>query len=113
MFILFYFGFYKTSSVESCDKNVHNDSSSYEESGEEDIFKNSELSLNKILKADTWTCAHSSKEQTINHNKLLTDKLEDILSIYETTNDKFRALSYQKAILALKRCPYQIRTKEV
>jgi DNA polymerase lambda len=48
----------------------------------------------------------------VNHNKNLTDKLEAILSIYETTNDKFRALSYQKAIAALKRSPRQIKTKE-
>lgn len=75
---------------------------------EENVLKKSFIPDSK-----TWTCAHSSKEQMVNHNKFLTDKLESILSIYETTNEKYRALSYQKAIAALKRCPHQIKTKEV
>lgn len=64
-------------------------------------------------KTKFWTCAHSSKEQPINYNKQITDKLEEMLSIYESTKDKFRALSYQKAIAALKRRPHPISTYEV
>ena len=99
-------------------KKLNSDDSSYtDESDGEDLFKKNfmELNTNKKWKPDlkTWTCAHSSKEKDINCNKFLTDKLEDILKIYETTNDKYRALSYQKAIAALKRYPRTIQTKEV
>jgi hypothetical protein len=73
----------------------------------------SNLKQGFIPDSKTWTCAHSSREQAVNHNKFLTDKLESIMSIYETTKEKYRALSYQKAISALKRCPHQIKTKEV
>jgi hypothetical protein len=73
----------------------------------------SNLKKGFIPDSKTWTCAHSSREQAVNHNKFLTDKLESIMSIYETTKEKYRALSYQKAISALKRCPHQIKTKEV
>ena len=92
--------------------------SSYTESEEDNYIRNDFNEENNSKKkftpdSKTWTCAHSSKEQSVNQNKYLTDKLESILSIYETTNDKYRALSYQKAISALKRCPNQIKTKEV
>ena len=68
----------------------------------------------KAFKVNTnsWTCAHSSKEQRINHNKKLTDKLESLMLIYENTKDKFRALGYQKAIQALKRCDHPITSFE-
>ena len=60
----------------------------------------------------SWTCARSSKEQ-VNHNKHITDKLEQMSSIYENTKDKLRAIGYQKAIMALKRCPHEIKSYKV
>lgn len=67
----------------------------------------------KVLNSRSWICAHSSKELKTNFNKHITDKLEELLQIYENTNDKYRALGYQKAITALKRYPKQITTWEV
>ncbi|RNA10010.1 DNA polymerase lambda [Brachionus plicatilis] len=60
----------------------------------------------------SWTCAHSSKEQSENMNKHITDKLEQMLIIYENKNEKYRALGYQKAILILKRHPKEIQSRE-
>lgn len=67
----------------------------------------------KFLSTNAWTCAHSSKEQKVNLHKHITDKLEEMSTIYESINDKVRSLAYQKAALALKRFPNQIKTKEV
>jgi hypothetical protein len=98
-------------------RNSSENDSSYSDSEiDEDLFKHNTLDTkNKkwIPDSKTWTCAHSSKEQPINHNKFLTDKLEALSAIYENTRDKYRALGYQKGISALKRHPHQIQTKEV
>jgi DNA polymerase lambda len=67
----------------------------------------------KLLNSQAWICAHSSNELKINLNKHITDKLEELLKIYENTKDKYRALGYQKAIAALKRYPKKITTWEV
>jgi hypothetical protein len=40
-------------------------------------------------------------------------KLEEMAGIYDKTKETFRALSYQKAILALKRRTQPIQTREV
>ena len=101
----------------------NNDDSSYSDSDDEtfrlassaqDYFENELKSrVNNLLEHNKhWTCAHSSKEQPSNVNKHITDKLEEMSAIYENTKDKFRALGYQKAIIALKRCSTPIKTYE-
>ncbi|XP_034544348.1 DNA polymerase lambda [Notolabrus celidotus] len=49
-----------------------------------------------------WVCAHSSESKTNNFNKHITDKLEVLAKAYTHQGDKWRALSYSKAVNALK-----------
>lgn len=49
-----------------------------------------------------WVCAQSSKTKSKNHNQHITDKLEQLAKVYTHTGDKWRALSYSKAVNALK-----------
>lgn len=49
-----------------------------------------------------WVCAHSSQSKTNNFNKHITDKLEVLGKAYTHQGDKWRALSYSKAVNALK-----------
>ncbi|KAL7845584.1 hypothetical protein AOLI_G00237760 [Acnodon oligacanthus] len=49
-----------------------------------------------------WVCAQSSEAKGMNHNKHITDKLEQLSKAYTHTGDKWRALSYSKAVNALK-----------
>lgn len=79
----------------------------------EKILKNFSSKSNFFNNNTNWTCSHSSKEQHQNLNKHITDKLEQLLSIYENNNEKYKALGYQKAILILKRHPKEIESKEV
>jgi DNA polymerase lambda len=94
--------------------NVIDQHSSYSEDSDTENVEDEEFQLelkNKSKNNSNWTCAHSSKEQS-NVNKHITDKLEEIMSIYEIIKDKFRALGYQKALIALKRYPKVIETYE-
>lgn len=69
---------------------------------------------NALLHSKQWTCAHSSKENdTRNPNEHVIKKLEEMSTIYESTRDKYRALSYQKAIMAIKRLSRPIQNREV
>ena len=67
----------------------------------------------KLVNSKVWTCALSSKEQLPNLNKHITDKLEELCSIYEKIKEKYKETAYQKAILNLKRCSYSITSYEV
>ncbi|XP_034044234.1 DNA polymerase lambda isoform X2 [Thalassophryne amazonica] len=49
-----------------------------------------------------WVCAQSSQSKTNNFNKHITDKLEVLAKAYTHQGDKWRVLSYSKAINALK-----------
>ncbi|XP_035492874.2 DNA polymerase lambda [Scophthalmus maximus] len=49
-----------------------------------------------------WVCAHSSQSKSNNFNKHITDKLEVLAKAYTHQGDKWRALSYSKAVNALK-----------
>lgn len=49
-----------------------------------------------------WVCAQSSESKSNNFNKHITDKLEVLAKAYTHQGDKWRALSYSKAINALK-----------
>ncbi|XP_072032777.1 DNA polymerase lambda-like [Amphiura filiformis] len=60
------------------------------------------------LPKGNWVCSRPSSSIVVNHNKLITDKLEVLLKVYENTRDRWRALSYKKAISALSRHPKAI-----
>ncbi|KAK2919326.1 hypothetical protein Q8A73_003697 [Channa argus] len=49
-----------------------------------------------------WVCAQSSMSKSHNFNKHITDKLEVLAKAYTHQGDKWRALSYSKAVNALK-----------
>lgn len=49
-----------------------------------------------------WVCAQSSHSKTSNFNKHITDKLEVLAKAYTHQGDKWRALSYSKAVNTLK-----------
>ncbi|XP_026216502.1 DNA polymerase lambda [Anabas testudineus] len=49
-----------------------------------------------------WVCAQSSQSKSHNFNKHITDKLEVLAKAYTHQGDKWRALSYSKAVNALK-----------
>uniref|UniRef100_A0A8C6US17 DNA polymerase n=1 Tax=Neogobius melanostomus TaxID=47308 RepID=A0A8C6US17_9GOBI len=49
-----------------------------------------------------WVCAQSSESKSNNFNKHITDKLEVLAKAYSHQGDKWRALSYSKAVNALK-----------
>ncbi|KAG5855684.1 hypothetical protein ANANG_G00051710, partial [Anguilla anguilla] len=49
-----------------------------------------------------WVCAQSSQSKISNHNQHITDKLEVLAKAYTHQGDKWRALSYSKAVNALK-----------
>ncbi|XP_029356670.1 DNA polymerase lambda isoform X2 [Echeneis naucrates] len=49
-----------------------------------------------------WVCAQSSQSKSNNFNKHITDKLEVLAKAYTYQGDKWRALSYSKAVTALK-----------
>jgi hypothetical protein len=96
-----------------CDKseNLSSDENSFSDDEiEKEIFQIKDV---KSFDINLLTCAHSSQESKYTPNKHITDILEELASIYENTRDKFRANSYQKAVIALKRCKHPITTKEV
>ncbi|KAK6185803.1 hypothetical protein SNE40_007953 [Patella caerulea] len=72
----------------------------------------SDISPVKNFPVGSWTCAHSSKNPKPNMNQAITAKLEEMVKNYESTNDKWRAFGYQKAIQALRSYPKQISTWE-
>ncbi|KAL1788271.1 DNA polymerase lambda isoform X1 [Sigmodon hispidus] len=49
-----------------------------------------------------WVCAQPSSQKATNYNSNITDKLEVLARAYSVQGDKWRALSYAKAINALK-----------
>lgn len=60
-----------------------------------------------------WVCAQSSQTKSKNHNSHITDKLEQLAKVYTHTGDKWRALSYSKAVNALKSYRKPISSYEV
>ena len=49
----------------------------------------------------------------MNHNQHVTDKLQELLTVYENNGEKWRAMSTSKAIQAIKKHPKEITTLEV
>jgi hypothetical protein len=84
-----------------------------DDSENEEFFSANDSSPEKKINSISYTCAHSSNEQNLNYNKKLTDKLEELGSIYDKTKDRFRAISYQKAALALKQHNKPVTTYDV
>ncbi|KAL8563394.1 hypothetical protein ACOMHN_063391 [Nucella lapillus] len=66
----------------------------------------------KKVPVGKWICAQSSKAPKTSYNANIIAKLEEMVKTYESTNDKWRAFGYQKAIAALRRHPSQIATWE-
>ena len=61
---------------------------------------------------DNFVCARSSENpQSTNLNKNITDELEKLAAAYKSSNDKWRAFGYQKAIAAIKSHPTPIRSR--
>ena len=97
----------------SCCPKYENYTSDEDSLSSAECLEKFEIKDDKKFDINLLTCAHSSKEAKLNPNKHITDKLEEMADIYENTRDKFRANSYQKAVIALKRCKEPIKTKEV
>ncbi|XP_063163141.1 DNA polymerase lambda [Candoia aspera] len=55
-----------------------------------------------FLSPGKWVCAQSSESKKNNHNQCITEKLEVLAKAYSVQGDKWRGLSYSKAINALK-----------
>ena len=53
-------------------------------------------------------CASASTQSQSSKNQRLVKELDKLATIYKSTNDKWRAYAYQKAISALKRHPVEI-----
>ncbi|WAR21538.1 DPOLL-like protein [Mya arenaria] len=82
------------------------------------------VSPQKELPVGNWVCAQSSKTPVENQNKHITDILEEYFGLnfgpllqemvktYESTNDKWRAFGYQKAIQVLRKHPKPIKSFE-
>ncbi|CAG5130199.1 unnamed protein product [Candidula unifasciata] len=66
----------------------------------------------KQIPIDKWICAQSSKNPSPNFNQKITEKLEEMVKNYESTNDKWRAFGYQNAIRVLSRHPKEISSWE-
>ena len=59
-----------------------------------------------------FVCAQSSENsQSANLNKNITDELEKLAAAYKSSNDRWRAFGYQKAIAAIKNHPRPIRSR--
>lgn len=68
----------------------------------------------KNLPKGSWICAQSSRAPLnhLNHNAHITEKLEEMANTYQSMNEKWRVLGYQKAIMALKKHPKPITSFE-
>ena len=59
-----------------------------------------------------FVCARSSENpQSTNLNKNITDELEKLAAAYKSSNDRWRAFGYQKAIAAIKNHPRAIKSR--
>lgn len=90
-----------------------NDSFKSANSSFEEIDENSDDDVKEMKATSSYTCSHSSLEHKNNLNKDIIDKLEELCSLYQSTQNKYRALGYQKAIASLKKHHKRITTWEV
>lgn len=103
---------HKTTAELLHDTHNSSDYESSEDEGSNERKVNYNSSRLKPPQTEKWICAQSSKSPKPNMNKLITDKLEEMVKAYESTNDKWRALGYQKAIQTLRKHPKQISSWE-
>lgn len=110
----------KTTSYYDANSSSYSESDDNEDNTKINGFENDylvgqlRLRSNALQHSKEWTCAHSSKEQeSSNPNAHVIKKLEEMSGIYESTRDRYRALSYQKAIMAIKRLTKPIQNREV
>uniref|UniRef100_A0A914VI60 DNA polymerase n=2 Tax=Plectus sambesii TaxID=2011161 RepID=A0A914VI60_9BILA len=61
---------------------------------------------------ETSSSDASAASQRVNHNEHITSQLQILADGYKSTNDKWRALSYEKAIETLKHLPRRIESRE-
>ncbi|GFS00555.1 DNA polymerase lambda [Elysia marginata] len=104
-------------SVELSRPTVTSNLSDYESSDDNDEQKNEKTAIFNVShikspQTEKWICAQSSKSPKPNINKHITDKLEEMVKTYESTNDRWRALGYQKAIQTLRKHPKEISSWE-
>lgn len=71
-----------------------------------------EAAAQKVVSGN-WVCAQSSQSKSNNFNKHITDKLEVLAKAYMHQGDKWRALSYSKAVNALKSHPKPVTSYQV
>ncbi|ESO96863.1 hypothetical protein LOTGIDRAFT_72491, partial [Lottia gigantea] len=81
-------------------------------SGTTDILMKIGIVKINVISASKWTCARSSKNPKPNVNQAITEKLEEMIRNYESTNDKWRAFGYQKAVQAIRSHPNPISSWE-
>ncbi|XP_067129413.1 DNA polymerase lambda-like [Centruroides vittatus] len=67
---------------------------------------------NQTLNSKNWVCSYSSKCKPTNYNKHIIEKLEILAETYKNTKDHWRALGYQKALIALRNHPKPITNYE-
>lgn len=66
----------------------------------------------KPFVSNNWVCATASEEAPVNRNSFITDQLQAMVETYQSTNDHWRALGYEKAIRVLKQHPSEITSRE-
>lgn len=105
-------------------QKAESDESDYVPSGDEDFYDDlgigdaaavsPSVTNYKDLPRGNWICAQSSRTPHLqpNYNVHITEKLEEMANTYQSMNERWRALGYQKAIIALKKHPKLITSFE-
>lgn len=75
-------------------------------------LENTSPEKREFVNTKNWVCSYSSKNQSINHNKHIIEKLEVLAETYKNTKDHWRALGYQKAVIVLKNHPKPVTSFE-
>lgn len=92
-----------------------------EDSGDQDTEEDNQAPLSSDehltappAKKGKWICEIPSTQgqSWVNHNKHITDKLQELVKVYQNSNEKWRAMSCTKAIAALRKYPKEITTFE-
>jgi len=96
------------------DEDTDYDSSSYEESEKDNYSAASSVEMQKPISKPkgVWACTVPSSSRSENLNEHITEKLEVLAKAYLSTQDRWRAFGYQKAISTIKKYPKKIETAE-
>lgn len=104
----------KNTFIKDKDHPVRNDGNNNEDCNDisqTDFETNSQVSTQSASKG-RWLCFESSRNSPVNYNRHITDTLKEMVKTYKSTNDKWRAYSYEKAIGILKKEPKEITSRE-